>query len=199
MCTHGDDGTRRFVSASIAQQVIARGTVPVLAVHAGKKSQSEFACGKILMPLGGQGDHGDILESASQFARSCQAIIRFVSVVPTFDTIPGKWFQVGRLLPGTTSEMLDIEAEEMAHFLVLQASFLRDKGFVSETKVLRGDPGHLISIDAEQSNVAMIVMATHGNAGMSALWEGSVAPKVFAESRKPIMLLPLPPKNGKSG
>jgi|GEM_PF-2169357 nucleotide-binding universal stress UspA family protein len=95
--------------------------------------------------------------------------------------------------------MLDIEAEEMSHFLMLQALVLRDKGFVSETKVLRGDPGHLISIDAEQSNVAMIVMATHGNAGMSALWEGSVAPKVFAESRKPILRLPLLPKDGKSG
>jgi nucleotide-binding universal stress UspA family protein len=198
MCTHGDDSTRLFVSGSIAQQVIARGTVPVLAVHAGKKAQGEFTCGKILMPLGGQRDHGDILESAEQFARCCGAIIRFISVVPTFDTMPGKWFQVGRLLPGTTSEMLDIEAEEMAHFLGLQAAALRDKGVVSEINVLRGDPGHLISIDAEESDVAMIVMATHGKAGMSALWEGSVASKVFAESRKPIMLLPLLPMDGKS-
>ncbi len=191
MCTHGDEGTRRFVSGSIAQQVIARGTLPVLAVHAGNKPQDEFACGKILMPLGGQGDHGDILESATQFARCCQAIIRLVSVVPTFDTIPGKWFQVGRLLPGTTSEMLDIEAEEMSKILELQASVLRKKDIVAETKVLRGDPGHLIAVDAEESAAAMIVMATHGKSGMSALWEGSVAHKVFAESMKPVMLMPV--------
>jgi nucleotide-binding universal stress UspA family protein len=197
MCTHGGDGTRRFVSGSIAQQVIARGTVPVLAIHviesmqAGKNPLGGFACGKILMPLGGQRDHGDILESAEQFARCCKAVIRLVSVVPTMETIPGKWFQVGRLLPGTTSEMLDIEAEEIAQFLELQASELRKKDIVPETRVLRGDPGHLIAVDAEGSGAAMIVMATHGKSGMSALWEGSVAHKVFAESGKPIMLLPV--------
>lgn len=196
MCTHGEDGARRFVSGSIAQQVIARGTVPVLVVHADKNPTDEFACGKILMPLGGQRDHGDIFDSAAQFARCCGAVIRLVSVVPTFDTIPGKWFQVGRLLPGTTSEMLDIEAEEMARYLEVQALKLRDRDVVTEIKVLRGDPGHLISVDAEESAVAMIIMSTHGKKGMSALWEGSVAPKVFSESRKPIMLLPVVRKEG---
>jgi nucleotide-binding universal stress UspA family protein len=195
MCTHGDDETRRFVSGSIAQQVIARGTVPVLVIHAmGKNQRGEFACGKILMPLGGQRDHGDILASAEQFARCCKAVIRLVSVVPTLDTIPGKWFQVGRLLPGTTSEMLDIEAEETAQLLDLQASELRKNDVAAETRVLRGDPGHLIAVDAEESSAAMIVMATHGKSGMSALWEGSVAHKVFTESKKPIMLLPVLPK-----
>jgi nucleotide-binding universal stress UspA family protein len=171
--------------------VIARGTVPVLAVHAGKKSQGEFTCGKILMPLGGQRDHGDILEAAPQFAKCCGSFIRLISVVPTMETIPGKWFQVGRLLPVTTSEMLDIEAEEAAQVLQQQASELLKKDIAAETKVLRGDPGHLIAVDAEESGAAMIVMATHGKSGMSALWEGSVAHKVFAESRKPIMLLPV--------
>jgi len=191
MCTHGDEGTRRFVSASIAQQVIARGTVPVLAVHAESGPRREFSCGKILMPLGGQRDHGDVLESAVQFARCCGSIIRMVSVVPTFDTIPGKWFQVGRLMPGATAEMLDIEAEEMASFLDSQEAALRKRSVVAEIKVLRGEAGHGIASDAEESGSAMIVMATHGKSGMSALWEGSVAHKVFAESKKPIMLLPV--------
>jgi nucleotide-binding universal stress UspA family protein len=42
----------------------------------------------------------------------------------------------------------------------------------------------------------MIVMATHGKTGLSALWEGSVAPKVFGESRKPILLLPVVKQKG---
>jgi nucleotide-binding universal stress UspA family protein len=191
MCTHGDDGTRRFVSGSIAQQVIARGTVPVLVVHADKTPRQEFECGKILIPIGGQRDHGDILDLAAEFAACCNATVRLISVVPTFNKIPGKWFQVGRLLPGATSKMLDIEAEDLAGFLDTQASTLCARGVVAETAVLRGDPGHLIALDAQQSAAAMIVMATHGKLGMSALWEGSVAPKVFAESRKPIMLLPV--------
>jgi nucleotide-binding universal stress UspA family protein len=204
MCTHGSDGTRRFVSGSIAQQVIASGTVPVLAVHSTEQAPAtedaqsmrsapfaEFSCGKILVPLGGQRDHGDILQAVEEFAKCCGAIVRLLSVVPTFDSIPGKWFQVGRLLPGTTAEMLDIEAEETAGLLQARATVLRAGGVAAEVKVLRGDPGHFISVDAEESNAALIVMATHGKAGMAALWEGSVAPKVFAESKKPILLLPV--------
>jgi nucleotide-binding universal stress UspA family protein len=200
MCIHGGEGTSRFVSGSIAQQVTARGTIPVLAVHAevaDNNPPAGFSCGKILMPLGGQRDHGDILESAAEIAKCCKAVVRLISVVPTFDTIPGKWFQVGRLMPGATSEMLDIEAEEMAGFLEVQASELRTRGVAAETKVHRGDPGHLIALDAEESGSAIILMATHGKSGMSALWEGSVAPKVFAESEKPVLLLPVAGEAGK--
>ncbi|MGB7568879.1 MAG: universal stress protein [Chitinivibrionales bacterium] len=191
MCTHGDDGARKFVSGSIAQQVIARGTIPVLAVHAGKDSPRDFECGKILLPIGGQRDHGDILDFGGRFSQCCGSIVRLVSVVPTFNTIPGKWFQVGRLLPGASNEMLDIEAEEMTRLLNLQAAELRERSVITEIKVLRGAPGHLIALDAEESSAAIIVMATHGKSGMSALWEGSVASKVFAETKKPILLLPV--------
>ena len=199
MCIHGEDRARRFVSGSIAEQVIARGEVPVLAVHADKNPRHTFECGKILIPIGGQGDHGDIFDSAATFARCCGAVIRLVSVVPTFDSIPGKWLQVGRLLPGATAEMLDIEAEETARYLDARAEALRSTGIVTEVKVLRGDPGHRIAIDAEESAAAMIFMATHGNTGLSALWEGSVAPKVFNESRKPILLFPVAGKKGTPG
>jgi nucleotide-binding universal stress UspA family protein len=196
MCIHGDDRARRFISGSIAQQVIARGEVPVLAVHAEKNPEPTFECGKILIPIGGQRDHGEIFDSAVSFAKCCGSVIRLVSVVPTFDTIPGKWFQVGRLLPGTTAEMLDFEAEEMARYLDVEAAALRATDVVTETRVLRGDPGRRIAIDAEESAAAMIVMATHGKTGLSALWEGSVAPKVFGESRKPILLLPVVKQKG---
>ncbi len=191
MCTHGDDGTRRFAPGSISQQVIALGTTPVLVVRARGDSPATFACDRMLVPLGGQPDHGDIIASVEPFVRCCRAIIRLISVVPTTDTIPGKWFQVGRLLPGATAEMLDIESEETAKFLETQASTLRAPNLTVETRVLRGDPGHCIAIDAQESGSALIVMATHGRSGMAALWDGSVAPKVFAESRTPILLLPV--------
>jgi len=192
MCIHGGGpGALRFMSGSIAQQVIARGTVPVLAVHAGGRKQEEFTCGKILMPIGGQHNHGDVLEQIAEFAQCCKSTVRLLSVVPTLKSMPGKWFQLGRLLPGATSEMLDMETEETAQFLETQAFRIREKKLEVETRVLRGDPGHCIAQDADLFGAAMIVMATHGKSGMSALWEGSVAHKVFAETKKPILLLPV--------
>jgi nucleotide-binding universal stress UspA family protein len=190
MCTHGDQKSRRFVQGSIAQQVIAAGTVPVLAVHAVAGPLAEFSFNKVLLPLDGKQEHGDILGFAAPFASCCGASVRMISVVPTYETIPGKWFQVGRLLPGATAEMLDIEAEALLPFLEEQAEKFRKLGLAVQTAVLRGDPGPVISDDAQESHAALIIMATHGKSGMSALWEGSVASRVFSDGRSALLLVP---------
>jgi nucleotide-binding universal stress UspA family protein len=190
MCTHGEKGSRRFVQASIAQQVIAAGTVPVLAVHAVAGPAIDFVCDNVLLPLDGKQEHGDILGFAAPFATCCGASVRMISVVPTYETLPGKWFQVGRLLPGATAEMLDIEAEALSPFLEEQAEKFRKLGLAIQTAVLRGDPGLVISEDAQESHAALIIMATHGKSGMSALWEGSVASRVFADGRSALLLVP---------
>ena len=92
--------------------------------------------------------------SGGRFSQCCGSVVRLVSVVPTFNTIPGKWFQVGRLLPGASNEMLDIEAEEMTGLLNLQAAELRDEGRYYRNQGASGRPGHLIALDAEESSVA---------------------------------------------
>jgi nucleotide-binding universal stress UspA family protein len=191
MCAHGEGGTRRFVQSSIAQQVTAFGTVPVLVLHAEQSSHREFACNKVLMPVEAGQQHGDIFGIAEKFATSCAAVVRLISVAPTNGTIKGKWLQVGRLLPGATAELLDLEADQLGEFLGSKASALRAAGVTAETAVLRGDPGPVISLDAEESRADIIVMATHGKSGMSALWEGSVASRVFAESKSPLLLVPV--------
>ncbi len=190
MCTHGEGKARRFVQSSIAQQVIAAGNVPVLAVHANSSSSAEFACTKILVPLDGSPEHGDVIGFVKEFASCCGASVRLIFVVPTYGTIAGKWAQVGRLLPVATSHVLDIEAEDAASFLETKAGEFRNAGIGVETAVLRGDPGSAIAQDSLQSQAALVVMATHGKSGMSALWEGSVASRVFAEGTVPLLLVP---------
>jgi nucleotide-binding universal stress UspA family protein len=190
MCAHGAAGVLRFAQGSIAQQVIAAGTIPVLAVHAPTEPARQFSCGKILLPLDGKEEHGDILGFSKDFAACCGAAVRIISVVPTQDTIPGKWSQVGRLLPGATAEMFDIEADSLKKLVESAAAALREKGRTAEAAVLRGDPGRAIALDSEESGAGVIIMATHGKSGIAALWEGSVAPRVFAQTLTPLLLVP---------
>jgi nucleotide-binding universal stress UspA family protein len=190
MCVHGAAGALRFAQGSIAQRAVAAGTVPVLAVHASSGPALPFSCGKILLPLDGREEHGDILRFSGEFAACCGAAVRLIAVVPTSDTIAGKWSQVGRLLPGATAEMLDVEADGLKQFIEGAATALRKKGTAAAAAVLRGDPGRMIALDAEESRAGVIVMATHGNSGIAALWEGSVAPRVFAQTVTPLLLVP---------
>jgi nucleotide-binding universal stress UspA family protein len=190
MCAHGAGGVLRFAQGSIAQQVIAAGTIPVLVVHATSDPGRPFSCGKILLPLDGREEHGDILGFSRDFAVCCGAAVRIISVAPTQDTIAGKWSQVGRLLPGATAEMLDIEADGLKRFVEDAAIEVRQKGMAAEAAVLRGDPGRTIALDAEESGAEIIIMATHGKSGIAALWEGSVAQRVFAQTATPLLLVP---------
>jgi hypothetical protein len=48
--------------------------------------------------------------------------------------------------------MLDIETGEASAFLDAQASALRADAIAAETNVLRGDPGHMIALDADESS-----------------------------------------------
>ena len=132
MCIHGEEGARRFVSGSIAQQVIARMARSRARRACADNPTARFYLRKLtLIPIGGQRNHGDILGFAAGFVACCTETSAWCPC-PTFDKIPGKWFQVGRLLPGATSKMLDIEAEEMADFLDKQASLLQEKGVSAE-------------------------------------------------------------------
>jgi|WetSurMetagenome_2_1015567.scaffolds.fasta_scaffold05871_8 nucleotide-binding universal stress UspA family protein len=191
MCAHGSEGALRLAQGSVAQQVIATGSVPVLAVHAATGAASPFSCDKVLLPLDGKEEHGDILGFARDFAACCGAALRLVSVVPTAETVGGKWSQVGRLLPGATAEMLDIEADARLGFLDSAAASVRARGTNPEYALLRGDPGRAIALDAGESGAGVIVMATHGKSGLAALFEGSVAPRVFAQSAAPLLLVPV--------
>jgi nucleotide-binding universal stress UspA family protein len=55
----------------------------------------------------------------------------------------------------------------------------------------RGEPVATIIDKASNAAADLIVMGTHGKAGMDAFWSGSVAPKVSSRSRLPLLLIPI--------
>lgn len=192
MCTHGRGGLRTWLFGSIAQQVIALGTTPVLLIRPNEAgTTASFACRQLLVPLDGLPDHEQGLPLAVDLAQICPANLHLVMVVPTLSTLPGERAAAARLLPGTTSALLDLtqqDAEEYLHRRIAQAQVA---GLSVTARVCRGDPATSIVRTARQVNADLIVLGTHGKTGLDAFWSGSVTPKVSGRSHKPLLLVPV--------
>ena len=111
-------------------------------------------------------------------------------IVPTYGTLSGRWVSTGRFLPGTTARLLDLSVEEEREFLEERTSALRARGLEASAEVARGDPARAIAGAAGRLAPDLIVLGTHGRRGLGAIWEGSVASKVFRRCRQPLLLVP---------
>jgi len=192
MCTHGEGGLRTWLLGSIAQQVVALGTTPVLLVQPdGAAATPAFACRRLLVPLDGQAGHEQGLAVAAELARACPAELHLLLVVPTLATLPGELGTAARLLPAATRNWLDLWEEDAWAHLHQEATGLQASGLHAAAEVCRGDPAAGIARAAESARADLIVMGTHGKSGMEAFWSGSVAAQVARHSRVPLLLVPV--------
>ncbi len=188
-CTHGKGGMRDVLFGSIAQQVVAQGRTPLLLI---KPEVTGFKLKTILAPLDPDSVHDDGLRLTESLAESFDAELVLLSVVPTFGTLTGQEAAASSLMPGTTQAMLDIREETARAHLMEHVEAMHKRGIEASAEVARGDPGPTIARTADQSNCDMVVLSTHGKAGVGAFWARSVAPKVAQRAKTPLLLIPLP-------
>jgi nucleotide-binding universal stress UspA family protein len=188
-CTHGRGGMRAVLFGNIAQQVVAQGATPLLLI---KPGASGFKLDKILVPLDPDSAHDDSLPLSASLAKSFHAELHLLSVVPTFSTLGGEQAATGNLTPATTQALLDMKEENARKDLHTHIDQFQKAGLKASAEVARGDPASTIVKAAEQSSSDMIILSTHGKAGMGAFWARSVAPKVAQRTKTPLLLIPLP-------
>lgn len=192
MCTHGRGGLRTWLLGSIAQQVIALGTTPVLLIRPdGTAATPGFACRRLLVPLDGDPDHEQGLPVASGLAQACGADLHLLMVVPTLGRLSGERGATARLLPAATSAWLDMSEESAGEHLHQKAVELQASGLIVTAEVCRGDPAGAIARTAQQMQVDLVVLGTHGKRGMDAFWSSSVAAQVASRLRIPLLLVPV--------
>jgi len=80
-------------------------------------------------------------------------------------------------------------AEESEKVLEPAKARLATKGIQAEAIALVGEPADEIARYAAQHGKDLIAMGTHGRTGLSNLVLGSVATKVLAQSKVPVLLL----------
>ncbi len=192
MCTHGSSGLHSMLFGSIAQQVIALGTTPVLLINpSGEKLSKTGSFENFLIPLDGNPDHEQALEYASIFAKMCGAKIHLLMAIPLFGSMSGELTPINRLLPGTTSRMMDMIVPDAEEYLKRQKTKLEESGLKVSASASRNNPTKAILESAKKIKADVIILATHGKKGADAFWEGSITPKISKSSKIPLLLVPV--------
>jgi nucleotide-binding universal stress UspA family protein len=190
MCVHGPGGPRRLVLGSIGQQVLQRVTIPVLlgrqvSMTAPAPSQAR----SILVPLDGKAAAEEALQPAVEIASLCGARIRVVRVVPTVETLTGDASAAARMLPISAGAALDEEEGVAAEYVEDVVGRLTRQGVHADGRTLRGDTTGAVAEEAAAMRANLIIMATHGRAGLGALWTGSVALGLLNRTPQPLLLV----------
>jgi nucleotide-binding universal stress UspA family protein len=190
MCTHGGGTVGRLIFGSVAQQVVAQGSTPLLIIKPDSGSDA-FKLEKILVPLDPSSAHDDSLPIAQEIASNSKAQLLLLSVTPSQRTLQGGQAAAGTFMPATAQAFLDLHEENTRAHLQSHVNALRAEGLEAAAGVLRGDPAAAISSAAEDLRVDLIILTTHRRAGLGAFWARSVAPSVAQRVRVPILLIPL--------
>ena len=189
LCTHGGRGVRGLLFGRVAQQVLARGNIPVFLLPPSDSGrEAAFECRRVLVPLDRSHESETILGIAGEVARAFGAALVLESVVPTVGTIRGVRGATARLLPRMGAAVLDEEAVDAAAYLEALATRLGEEGIVAEAVVERGEPLKVLEQSALRHGADVFAMATHARAGVAAIWEGSLAARLLERSRRPLLL-----------
>ena len=135
---------------------------------------------KILVPVDFSENSKKILEAAGYFSGKCQAKLHAVFVVQSFDDYSG-FFVPHMPVAKFEEEMVQAAEEKMRNFLMGYENI--------EAKVLVGDVAEEIIRHAEESEMGLIVMGTHGYKGIEKVMFGSVAEKVVRSSPCPVLTI----------
>lgn len=190
LCTHGSGGVHHLLFGSVAQQVLKRGTVPVLLARPSPdESLHPFEPNRVLVPLDGTAAAETALAHARMLARLLGSVMHLVMVVATPGTARGERQVLAQVLPTATRAALELEEDEASDYLEGVAARLRGTGVAVSTEVRRGETSSALADEAAEPGVGLVVVATHGRAGVQAIWAGSVTARLLARTRAPILLL----------
>jgi nucleotide-binding universal stress UspA family protein len=192
LSTHGEGGIREALWGSIAQQVLQRSARPVLLVRARSDGQTaEFAPRSIMVPLDATAAAEAALPFATALARCLGAHLRLVIVVATTETVSGEQIPTATFLPATTRALLDVQEKQALAYLERLAQSIRATGVPTIAEVRRGETVAELATDTGEHGDGLVVVATHGRAGLQAIWASSVADRLLKRTRAPILLVPI--------
>jgi nucleotide-binding universal stress UspA family protein len=190
MCVHGRSGFRGFVFGRIAQQVTANGIPVLLVPPVSMKTHSVYSCERILVPLDGNPAHEKGLRGACSLAKKCNAEILLIMAVHSVSTLSGEQAAVASVLPVTTQALLNFTGQEAKEYLHRHEVDLESEGITVHIEVRRGEPSRTVISAAEDTKSNLIILTTHGKAGLGAFWAGSAAAKITNHSVIPVLLIP---------
>ena len=197
MCSHGHGGLRKAITGSIAQYIIGRGKIPVLLIQPGEGGKTAAQISKVLVALDSKPEHESGLALTLDLAKALGASVHLVHVIPDLTKLAEIRAEAGRVLPAAAQVMMEMNEAGGREYLIAKSAVLVDAGITTSYEIRHGDTARQIIQAADAYQADVIVLATHGKAGIQAFWSGSVAPKVANLTHSPLLLAPVvtPPQS----
>lgn len=188
MTTHGWGPLRRAWLGSVADGLLRRTPCPILAIRPGEGEElklEETRFQHLLVTLDGSPESREIFPYAQALAQVSGCSVTLLRVIPPHFPLSSPFTS------HTSHQFQGLEREELVarDFLEEEAAPLRDEG-ISVEVATRSDihPAEGILEFAEENQVDVIAMATHGRGGVSRLILGSVADKIIRGGNIPVLL-----------
>jgi nucleotide-binding universal stress UspA family protein len=196
MATHGYSGVKRWTLGSVTDKVIHSATVPVFVLrNAGQARAEDIAFKRIMVPLDGSELAKQALPFATELAIGAGAELTLIqAVAPTIEAFPGRAAR-GRPIPQLHEVLMAMRAQASQELAALAGDLGRQEMPVS-TLVVNGHAAEVIVDQADQHDMNLIVMATHGYSGIKRWALGSVADKVLHAAMTPLVVVRAHPMHG---
>ncbi|MBI3967484.1 MAG: universal stress protein [Chloroflexi bacterium] len=187
MATHGRSGLSRALIGSVAQQVLAKSSVPVLLIRPGGHRMTGIET--ILVPVDGTPGGALALGAALGLARVASAKLVLLEVA---SPIPISAYGGLAGLDGGfyIDPSWDDEALRSAQLYVDGlAEKLRRSGIAAEGRAALGPVTETIAQTGDAVGANLIVMSTHALTGPARTILGSVADAVVRTGQRPVLLI----------
>lgn len=140
----------------------------------------------LLLPTDGSSPSEGVNRKALQFAKEQQARVTAIHVVPTFHTLTYRT----TMLEDTREEFVAECKAQASKFLAEVERAAQEIGVPCRSLMVTHDhPYEAINDTAAQSGCDLIVMASHGRRGMSALLLGSETQKLLTHTAIPVLVV----------
>lgn len=183
MGTHGRSGLEKFLLGSVTERVVGGVTVPVLCVRRSEKRAemppAELSYERILVPTDGSKSARRATDHALELARTYGGTVHALNVVDrtAYAPRPGlEWDE----LEGTLAEAGKRSTERIA-------DAADEMGLTVVTAVRDGVPHRVIGQYADEHEIDLIAMGTHGRTGLAKWVIGSVTERVLRSSVIPVL------------
>jgi nucleotide-binding universal stress UspA family protein len=139
----------------------------------------------ILVPLDGSKRAERILPHVEAFALKFDAALILLQIVEPI-VLGASPYDAGAIYLG---EEIDRRTEEAKTYLAGVQNLLREKHIEAQTKVEYGPVVSTILAVADEHNVDLIAMASHGRTGLARVFFGSVASGILNRAERPLLVV----------
>lgn len=185
--THGRSGIGRWMMGSVTDKVIRQAASAVLVIRA---RQGDITSGapqlkRVVLPLDGSERSGIAVDHAVEMAKALNVgvtLVRSISPMAYGDTFAD-------YVPTMYENLADEIETDVQDFLAQEAQQLRAAGIADVTeKAVDGYAASAILDEVGDNGDSIVVMASHGRAGIGRLVLGSVTDRVIRHSTGPVLV-----------